>query len=779
MKSTLFLISIFALNLFPVHSLDFFWTNSSGDNLWTTPSNWTCSDPSATYPNNINNHSAYFPNATAGDCEINQLIQVKTLELGSSFNGILTINNVFIVRDMLEVASTDAKIIAPSSGYMGVRGSVSLQNGGNFEHNSGKFIFYGGMHNISVSAGAGDPWVLHDVQVTRGAASGSYVKLILNTGEVEIHGTTTLGGHPSTGIFFYSGLFMIHGDCVIHNVTSSVTYQDGGLCFVGNNDQTIENTLSANGENAEFSGLIGRIVIDKSGGNIEMLGAISVKREFKITTSNSANIDASNATLILACVTGVHYPDPSYNCKVNLAEPLEVDNLVINPRSNAGFEVIGDLTVVSSLETRGHRRLDFQEGTINLKGKLNHNNYFAYSTSGDPMSSGVIRFSGTSQQVMERTPINLREFKGMLPSIEIDNSYGVKIKGQFVVDGNINFIEGHFTYESIDPDTHILGLKQYGTVSNASDLSYVKGPFRQFGERLGANKLVFPIGEEDGNNKYRPIRISNFNMPNSNNPRAYTGLTARYYLKDPNILSSNYASLLGLISDCEYWKIDEYYAPWTGIIPFPLTCNIGLSQYANVNDNCDNNLYEFTNQVASLRSTGNPAIDEWISEGNGGSFALPINYDLHVSDGNVSTMSNVHDNYFTLGSDLAPCGTGPNKYYVCHNGNTLCVNINALQAHLDHGDYLGMCNAMVMKNTNETSISIHPNPNNGRFSVNIFAEQRGISKIEIFDALGKSIYQSEGSFNTVDIDISKYKNGIFLLKYSSETHQETFRLIKK
>ena len=93
------------------------------------------------------------------------------------------------------------------------------------------------------------------------------------------------------------------------------------------------------------------------------------------------------------------------------------------------------------------------------------------------------------------------------------------------MDGNINFANGHFTYGSINPDIHILGLKQNGTVSNASDNSYVKGPFRQFGERMGTNQFVFPVGEENSNNKYRPIRISNFNLPNSNNPRAYTGLT--------------------------------------------------------------------------------------------------------------------------------------------------------------------------------------------------------------------------------------------------------------
>jgi hypothetical protein len=35
---------------------------------------------------------------------------------------------------------------------------------------------------------------------------------------------------------------------------------------------------------------------------------------------------------------------------------------------------------------------------------------------------------------------------------------------------------------------------------------------------------------------------------------------------------------------------------------------------------------------------------------------------------------------------------GPNKVLICHKGTeTICVNKNALQAHLNHGDYLGPC----------------------------------------------------------------------------------------
>ncbi|MDJ0644932.1 MAG: hypothetical protein QNJ57_03010 [Flavobacteriaceae bacterium] len=37
------------------------------------------------------------------------------------------------------------------------------------------------------------------------------------------------------------------------------------------------------------------------------------------------------------------------------------------------------------------------------------------------------------------------------------------------------------------------------------------------------------------------------------------------------------------------------------------------------------------------------------------------------------------------------CHENNKKVYICHNGNTLCVSINAINAHLEHGDTLGEC----------------------------------------------------------------------------------------
>ena len=38
------------------------------------------------------------------------------------------------------------------------------------------------------------------------------------------------------------------------------------------------------------------------------------------------------------------------------------------------------------------------------------------------------------------------------------------------------------------------------------------------------------------------------------------------------------------------------------------------------------------------------------------------------------------------------CDNNNKKAYVCHDGNAICISVNAVQAHLDHGDLLGECN---------------------------------------------------------------------------------------
>ena len=41
--------------------------------------------------------------------------------------------------------------------------------------------------------------------------------------------------------------------------------------------------------------------------------------------------------------------------------------------------------------------------------------------------------------------------------------------------------------------------------------------------------------------------------------------------------------------------------------------------------------------------------------------------------------------------DYDYCDDKNKKVYICHNGHTICVSVNAIKAHLDHGDVIAKC----------------------------------------------------------------------------------------
>jgi hypothetical protein len=53
--------------------------------------------------------------------------------------------------------------------------------------------------------------------------------------------------------------------------------------------------------------------------------------------------------------------------------------------------------------------------------------------------------------------------------------------------------------------------------------------------------------------------------------------------------------------------------------------------------------------------------------------------------------------------EMEYCDDKQKKAYICHNGMTLCVSINAIDAHLAHGDSLGQCDDDNDKNEAEVS----------------------------------------------------------------------------
>ena len=84
-------------------------------------------------------------------------------------------------------------------------------------------------------------------------------------------------------------------------------------------------------------------------------------------------------------------------------------------------------------------------------------------------------------------------------------------------------------------------------------------------------------------------------------------------------------------------------------------------------------------------------------------------------------------------------------------------------------------------NNNTTEINIFPNPTRGLFNISFISEEMDNFEIIIIDAFGKTIIQEDkkefiGEF-TKQIDLSKYRRGIYILQIKTQNSFVSKRIV--
>ena len=150
-------------------------------------------------------------------------------------------------------------------------------------------------------------------------------------------------------------------------------------------------------------------------------------------------------------------------------------------------------------------------------------------------------------------------------------------------------------------------------------------------------------------------------------------------------------------------------------------------------------------------------------------------------------------------AQVAP--TEGKKVAVCHippgnpgNAHVIYVSVNAVPAHLAHGDNLGGCCNIVpgisfrTANNQETELelehahsdlNVYPNPTTGIVNIDLpLAEQ---VKLEISDLTGRVIERRTVAEATqqVVVDLSRYVNGIYLLKVDADGSVYNSKIVVK
>jgi hypothetical protein len=149
--------------------------------------------------------------------------------------------------------------------------------------------------------------------------------------------------------------------------------------------------------------------------------------------------------------------------------------------------------------------------------------------------------------------------------------------------------------------------------------------------------------------------------------------------------------------------------------------------------------------------------------------------------GNTATCS------FTVTVTNPYCDNEKKKVYVCHNGNTICVSINAVQAHLNHGDVLGPCppslraNPVVTEEVHIDNFKLTTAPNPLHSSTTIRYELPVDSRVNItlYDPMGKVVAvlvdasRNAGIYN-YQLDASKLASGIYYYKMTALSGDQKF-----
>lgn len=152
--------------------------------------------------------------------------------------------------------------------------------------------------------------------------------------------------------------------------------------------------------------------------------------------------------------------------------------------------------------------------------------------------------------------------------------------------------------------------------------------------------------------------------------------------------------------------------------------------------------------------------------------------------------------------DQDPACSQTNKTYVCHNGNTICINQSSLQGHLNHGDYAGPCSPCNANNAttpyifenddvsndehlpvrlelgDEGKVHFFPNPATNHILVDIRHLHRK-AIIRIYLTTGEKVYeQTYQNEKSASIDVSSLPSGIILVEVTSENERWMKKIVK-
>jgi len=141
------------------------------------------------------------------------------------------------------------------------------------------------------------------------------------------------------------------------------------------------------------------------------------------------------------------------------------------------------------------------------------------------------------------------------------------------------------------------------------------------------------------------------------------------------------------------------------------------------------------------------------------------------------------------------CGNNGNKVLVCHNGITICISPEAVQAHLNHGDLLGSCDLTPDNQTGMPLINIpqnymlhanYPNPFNPETNIKYDLPFESSVTLVIYDITGREVSvlideSKQAGYHSVTFEASHLASGVYFYRLEAKENAsgKIFTSVKK
>ena len=120
---------------------------------------------------------------------------------------------------------------------------------------------------------------------------------------------------------------------------------------------------------------------------------------------------------------------------------------------------------------------------------------------------------------------------------------------------------------------------------------------------------------------------------------------------------------------------------------------------------------------------------------------------------------------------------------LCHEANTICVNINAVASHIGvhPGDYLGPCSSSskIELSVDEFDVVAYPSPFTDAFHVDLITGSSSNYSMELFDMNGKLLERYDNLELKYNPDLGiNLPQGFYMLRVSQDGNTKMVKVTK-